>query len=145
MVKGLTLMLMDWPKLNFWPFCIQYGYSLCLFPVTVSFCILDNFFMFLLSSADFFFKIDFSNNSFRNTIWASNSLDLDLHSVRPDLGPNCLPRLSANDNIRDKEWIKLHCGLIKANTVDRILNSTQTYEASHSLVSHALSRVPSWE
>ena len=56
--------------------------------------------MLLLLSADFFFKIIFfSKNSFRNTIRVSNSLDsdCDLCSVCPDLGPNCLQRLSADD------------------------------------------------
>ena len=37
-----------------------------------------------------FSKSTFSKNSFRNTIRVSNSLD-------PDLGPNCLQRLSADD------------------------------------------------
>ena len=44
----------------------------------------------------------FSNNSFRNgyTIRVLNGLDpdQDRHSVGPDLGPNCLQRLSAGDN-----------------------------------------------
>ena len=41
-----------------------------------------------------FFKIPF-----RNTIRVSNGLDpdQDRHSVGPDLGPNCLQRLSADD------------------------------------------------
>ena len=40
----------------------------------------------------------FFKNSFRNIIWVSNSLDPDQarHFVRPDLGPNCLQRLSAD-------------------------------------------------
>ena len=39
----------------------------------------------------------FSKNSFRDTIRASNSLDPDQARpfVGPDLGPNCLKRLSA--------------------------------------------------
>ena len=55
--------------------------------------------MILVSSADFFSKLTFSKNSFRNTIRVSNSLDpdQDLHSVGPDLGPNCLQRLLADD------------------------------------------------
>ena len=55
--------------------------------------------MLLLFSANFFFKIVFSKNSFRNTIRVSNSLDFDLDrfSVSPDLGPSCLQRLSADD------------------------------------------------
>ena len=56
--------------------------------------------MILLSSADFFFfKIHFSKNSFRYTIRVSNGLDpdQDQHFVGPDLGPNCLQRLSADN------------------------------------------------
>ena len=55
--------------------------------------------MLLLSSADFFSKFTFSKNSFRNTIRLSNSLDTDQDrpKVGPDLGPNCLQRLSADD------------------------------------------------
>ena len=57
---------------------------------------LGNFALFLLSSADFFSKLNFSKNSFRNTIKVSNSLDPDQDRpyVGPDLGPNCLQRLS---------------------------------------------------
>ena len=56
------------------------------------------FHAFLLS-AEFFSKSTISKNSFRNTIWVSNRLDPDQarHSVGPDLGPNCLQRLSADD------------------------------------------------
>ena len=55
--------------------------------------------MLMLSSADFFSKLFFSQNSFRNTIRVSNSLDpyQDQHSVDPDLGPDCLQRLSGDD------------------------------------------------
>ena len=47
-----------------------------------------------------FFKINLLENSFRNTIRVSNSLDPDQarHFVRPDLGPKCLPKFSADDN-----------------------------------------------
>ena len=53
-----------------------------------------------LSPADFFSKSTFSKNSIRNTIRVSNSLDSDQtwHIVGPDLGPNCLQSLSADDN-----------------------------------------------
>ena len=44
--------------------------------------------MLLLSSAE--------KDSFRNTISMSNGLDLE-HSVSPDLSPNCLQILSAED------------------------------------------------
>ena len=55
--------------------------------------------MLLLLSADFFFNINFSKNSVRNTIIVSNGLepDQDRQNVGPDLGPNCLQRLSADD------------------------------------------------
>ena len=49
-----------------------------------------------------FSKSTFLKNSFRNTIRVSNSLDPDQarHSVGPDLGPNCLQKLSAEDTRR---------------------------------------------
>ena len=54
--------------------------------------------MLLLSSTDFS-KLTFSKNSFRNTIRVSNSLDPGQDEIYggPDLGPNCLQRLSADD------------------------------------------------
>ena len=47
----------------------------------------------------FFSKSTFSKNSFRNTIRVPNSLDQDQarHFVGPDLGPNYLQRLKADD------------------------------------------------
>ena len=51
--------------------------------------------MLLLSPADFFSTSTFSKNSFRNTIRVSNGLDPD--QDQPDLGPNCLQKLSADD------------------------------------------------
>ena len=55
---------------------------------------------FFLPSADFFQNKLFEKKSFRNTIRMSNSLDL----IRPDdgLGPNCLPRSSADDSGRQR-------------------------------------------
>ena len=55
--------------------------------------------MILLSSADFFQYQLFQKNSFKNTIKVSNGLDpdQDQHSVGPDLGPNCLQKLSADN------------------------------------------------
>ena len=44
----------------------------------------------------FFFK----KNSFMNTISDSLDPDQDRHFVRPDLGPNYLQRLSADDTSR---------------------------------------------
>ena len=50
----------------------------------------------------FFSKINLSKNSFRNTIRVSNSLDSDQarQNVGPDLCPNCLKKLSADDTSR---------------------------------------------
>ena len=46
-------------------------------------------------------KLAFSKKSFRNKIRVSNGLvpDQDQRSVGPDLGPNCLQRLSADDKV----------------------------------------------
>ena len=46
-----------------------------------------------------FLEIIFFKNSFRKIIRVSNNLDPDQarHFVGPDLGPNCLQRLSADD------------------------------------------------
>ena len=56
--------------------------------------------MLLLLSADFF-KINFFEKLFQEhiTIRVSNGLgpDQDQHPVGPDLGPNCLQRLSADN------------------------------------------------
>ena len=48
---------------------------------------------------NFLSKLSFSKNSFWNTIRVTNSLDpdQDRHIVGPDLGPNCLQRLSADN------------------------------------------------
>ena len=53
----------------------------------------------------FFSKFTFSKNSFRNTIIVSNNLDpdQDRRSVGPDLGPNCLQSLSADDKNCSKQ------------------------------------------
>ena len=47
----------------------------------------------------FFSKLTYSKNSFKNTIRVSKGLvpDQNRHSVGPDLGPNLLQRLSADD------------------------------------------------
>ena len=60
--------------------------------------------MLFLSSAESFSKSTFSINSFRNTIRVSNILDPDQgqHFVGPDLGPNCLQRLSTNGTSRQR-------------------------------------------
>ena len=52
--------------------------------------------------AQYILKLTFSKTSFRNTIRVSKVLDQDKdrHSVGPDLDPNCLKRLSADDKSR---------------------------------------------
>ena len=57
--------------------------------------------MIFLSSADIFQYYFFSKYSFRNNIRVSNSLDPDQagHFVGPDLGSNCLQKLSSEDKI----------------------------------------------
>ena len=69
------------------------------------------FFMLLLSSADFFSNLTFSKYSFRNTIRVSNYLDpdQDRHFVGPDLGSNCLQRLSAEDKSKHSFDCVLFC------------------------------------
>ena len=54
--------------------------------------------LFLLS-ADFFSNLTFSKSSFSNTIRVSNRLNPGQarRSVGPDLAPNCLQKLSADD------------------------------------------------
>ena len=49
-------------------------------------------------------KSTFTRKKFRNAIRVSNSLDPDQarHFVGPDLGPNCLQRLSADDTSRQR-------------------------------------------
>ena len=52
-------------------------------------CPLEIFPLFFLSSADFFSRSTFSNNSFRNTIRVSNSLNPG--QARQNFGPNLSP------------------------------------------------------
>ena len=49
----------------------------------------------------FFSNSTFSKNPFMNTIRVSNNLDpdQDRRCVGPDLGPNCLQRLSAEEKV----------------------------------------------
>ena len=68
-----------------------------------------------LSPADFFQNQLFQKNSFRNTIRVLNSLNSDWarHSVGPDLGPNCLQRLSGKETSRQrfKSLLNMHTQL----------------------------------
>ena len=63
-------------------------------------CMLGNSACFFVICVVFFFlKFTFQKKSFRNIIRVSNSLDPDQaqHFVGPDLGPNCLQMISADD------------------------------------------------
>ena len=55
------------------------------------------------------FKINFFKDSFENTIRVSNGLDPGQarQNVGPDLGPNCLQKLSADDITRQR--VKYSC------------------------------------
>ena len=57
-------------------------------------------------------KSIFSKNSFKNTIRVSNNLDPDQarHIVGPDLGPNCLQKLSTDNTSRQR--VKQECAAI---------------------------------
>ena len=60
-----------------------------------------------------FFKIFFVKNDFRNTIRVLSGLDPDQDRcfVGPDLGPNCLQRLSADAKVfASKERVNIHAG-----------------------------------
>ena len=76
-------------------FCSHFVFSLIVLLIIEP---VDEILVLIMSSADFP-KLTFSKNSFRNTIRMSNCLDADQaqHSVGPDLDPNCLQRLSADD------------------------------------------------
>ena len=71
--------------------CIQDYFALCLLVFACIFVV-----------CLFIFKINFLKTSFRNTTRVSNNLDPDQarRSVGPDLDPNCLQRLSADDTSR---------------------------------------------
>ena len=62
----------------------------------------------------FFSKSSFSKNYFRNTIRVSNSLDPDQarHFVGPDLGPNCLQRLSADNTSKRRAKVGMVFGKV---------------------------------
>ena len=64
-----------------------------------------------LSSADFFSKSTFLKKNFRNTVRVSNSLDPDQARlfVGPDLVPNCLQKLSADETSRQKVNVSFMC------------------------------------
>ena len=76
--------------------------------IILTHCILDNFSYIYFCRLPFSFKINLLKNSFRNTIRMSNSLDPDQarRFIGSDLGPNCLPRLSADDTGRQRVNLK---------------------------------------
>ena len=99
----LTLLYQPpWNSYNNLPFILCYQEH-------ITCCLLGNFHAFLLHAGCFQNNF-FSKISFRNTIRVSNSLDPDhaSHFCGPDLGPNSLQTLSA-DNTRRKR-VKLLLG-----------------------------------
>ena len=76
---------------------------------TLTFCMMGNFSCFFCRLLTFF-KITFSKTSFKNTIRVSNGLDpdQDRNFVGPNLGTNCLQRLSADKKVAaSKERVKM--------------------------------------
>ena len=62
-------------------------------------CMLGNFFIFLLSFADFFFEFFFFSKNFSGMLSECQivlNLNQDQHSVCPNLGQNCLQRVTAS-------------------------------------------------
>ena len=95
---------------------------MCMIPYALTLCLLGNFSCFF-SSADFFSKSLYSENSFRNTIRISNNLDpyQAYQFVRPDLSPSCLLRLSADDTSMQRiKYLYLTYWLIYLSASDRI-------------------------
>ena len=82
---------------------------------------LGNFSCLCCCLLTFFKIIFFSKYSFKITIRVSYCLDLDLyqHYVSPDLGPNCLGRLSGDNKSLlarkelGKQYINIHKDVLK--------------------------------
>ena len=72
---------------------------------------LDNLKKKKLPSADFYQNKCFLKISFMNRIRVSNSLEPDQarQNVGPDLAPNCLQKLSADDTSRQR--VNLHASI----------------------------------
>ena len=72
------------------------------FFTSITFCMLGICSCFCCHLLTFSLIFRFSKNSFKNNISVSNCLDQDQdgHSFSPNLGPNCLHRLSADDKSR---------------------------------------------
>ena len=94
---------------SIWPLYISLIF-LCqlVFSLSTILFVLGNIACFS-SSADFPQRI-FPKHFFRNTIIVSNSLDTDQarRLVGPNLGPNCLQRLSADDISRRRSDLIAH-------------------------------------
>ena len=87
-IKTLVLSIFKWP--------LKTGFTVCINSLRAVF-----FFHAFVVDCWLFSKMTFSKNSFRNTIRVSKGWDpdQDRHSVGPDLGPNCLQRLSADNKV----------------------------------------------
>ena len=75
---------------------------LLMFLLLLFFCLFVSLFVCLFCFVFVFSGGGGGGKSFSNTIKLSNGLDPDQYrrSVGPDLGPNCLRRLTADDQIR---------------------------------------------
>ena len=116
--------------------------------IHLTLCLLGNFACFFVVCR-FFSKSTFLENSFKNTIRVSNSLESDQarQIVQPDLGPNCLHRLSADDSRQrpGRVWQSVTC--LTADTCltayPRVssLNPTRSHtfvEIDHEIISPAI-------
>ena len=99
--KSALLLLPIW--LSLLPFFWREVTSSHCQSLSLTHCLLGNFSWFF-AVCWFFSKLTFWKYSFRNIFRMSNSLDPDQarRIVGPDLGPNCLPRISADDTGRQR-------------------------------------------
>ena len=108
----------------FWLKQASYLELQCVWPLTsITLSMLGNFACFFVICGFFFSKWAFSKNSFRNTIRVSTKSDLDQARcfVGPDLGPNCLQRLSADDKShRQRGKRSLYCVTLALKTLPYI-------------------------
>ena len=102
MISNIHLIIYGREKLSFGPAIgfktslRQYNEYTTLTFISLSPWMLGIFSCFCWPLLTFFLKLAFSNNSFRNTFRVSNSLDPDQeqHFMGPDLGPNCLQKMT---------------------------------------------------
>ena len=100
--------LICWLNNHFIQSKVKMQHKIFSWRISLTLCMLDNFSCFSCGLLTFS-KLISSKDSFRKTIRVSNNIDpdQDRHYVGPDLGPNCLHRLPADDksSLARKEYI----------------------------------------